>query len=79
MKRLPDTFLYAAKFSRKGDLIITGGAGKNEVRMFDYKTGKLLTNISGMERSVFSIDYAHMSESFIIGSSDNCLRLMDVV
>lgn len=33
-------------FNRKQDLILAGGAGANEVRIFDYETGNIVCKIS---------------------------------
>ena len=43
-------------FSRKQDMIFAGGAGKNELRAFDYDTGNIVCIISEMERSILCMD-----------------------
>ena len=70
--------LYAACFNKKQDLIIAGGAGSNEVRIFDYNNGNLVGKISNLERSVLTIDTSKTSNLFAFGSSDSCLRVMDI-
>lgn len=35
-------FLYSAMFSTYQDMIIAGGAGRNEVRVFDYESGEIV-------------------------------------
>lgn len=50
--------LYSAMFNKKQDLIFAGGAGRNEVRVFDYETGNIVCIISDMERSVLCMDVA---------------------
>jgi len=81
MTRRPKSppFLYSALFSRKQDLILAGGAGRNEVRVFDYSTGNIIAIISDMERSVLCMDAANTSQGFAFGSADSCIRIMDVV
>ena len=51
--------LYAAMFSRKQDVILAGGAGANQVRIFDYETGNIVCMISDLERSVLCMDIAN--------------------
>jgi len=75
----PAPFLYCAQFNKRKDTILVGGAGNNEVRVFDYESGNLMCNISEMERSVLSMDCANTQEAFCFGSSDSCLRVMDFV
>jgi WD40 repeat protein len=71
--------LYAAMFNQKQDLILAGGAGRNQVRIFDYETGNLVCVISDMARSVLCMDMAHKSHSFAFGSVDSCVRIMDIL
>ncbi len=70
--------LYAAMFNRKQDLILAGGAGKNQVRIFDVETGNLVAVISDMARAVMCMDIAHTSQGFAFGCADSCVRLMDI-
>lgn len=35
-------FLYSAMFSTYQDMIIAGGAGRNEVRVFDFESGEIV-------------------------------------
>ena len=48
--------LYATMFNKKQDLILAGGAGVNQARVFDYDTGNIVCIISDMERSVLCLD-----------------------
>lgn len=59
-------------------MIIAGGAGGNEVRIFDYESGNIVGKISNLERSVMTIDTSKLSNLFAFGSADSCLRIMDV-
>lgn len=42
-------------------MIIAGGAGRNEVRVFDYETGEIVCIVNQLERSVTTMDKAHKS------------------
>jgi WD40 repeat protein len=70
--------LYASMFNRKQDMILAGGAGKNEVRIFDYESGSIVAIISEMERAVLSLDVAKTTNNFAFGSADSCLRIMEI-
>ena len=70
--------LYSACFNKKQDLIMAGGSGANEVRIFDYESGNIVGKISNLERSVLTIDTSKMSNMFAFGSADSCLRVMEV-
>jgi len=59
-------------------MILTGGAGKNQVRVFDYATGEIICIVSDMEKSVLCMDVAKSTNSFAFGSADSCLRIMDI-
>jgi len=60
-------------------MILAGGAGKNEVRIFDYSTGNIVCIVSDMERSILCLDIAKTSSQFAFGSADTCIRIMDIV
>ena len=66
-------------FNKKQDLVLAGGAGKNEVRVFDYETGNIICIVSDMERSILCMDIAKTSQAFAFGSADACIRIMDIV
>ena len=70
--------LYAACFNKKQDLVLAGGAGANEVRVFDFESGSIVGKISNLERSVLTIDASKNSNIFAFGSADSCLRIMDI-
>lgn len=70
--------LYATMFNRKQDLILAGGAGKNELRIFDYESGSIIAMISEMERAILTLDIAKTSNNFAFGSADSCLRIMEI-
>ena len=57
---------------------MAGGAGRNQVRIFDYESGNLVCVVSDMPRSVLCMDVAHTSNGFAFGSADSCVRIMDI-
>lgn len=71
--------LYSAMFNRKQDLILAGGAGRNQVRVFDYESGAIVCVISDMPRSVLCMDMAYNTPTFAFGSADSCIRIMEIV
>ena len=46
----------SAKFSKNGNYILAGGAGKNEMRVFDYSTASKICTFSGLEKPVNTIE-----------------------
>ena len=57
---------------------MAGGAGANQVRLFDFDTGNVLCIISDMSRAVLSLTNANTSNDFCFGSCDSRLRIMSV-
>ena len=55
-------------FSRDQKVIYAGGAGANQVRGFDYETGKLLFKLSDMGSSITSMDISHKDQTIAFGS-----------
>jgi WD40 repeat protein len=59
-------------------MILAGGAGKNEFRIFDYESGNIVCIINDMERSVMSMDINRKSNGFAFGSGDSTVRIFDI-
>jgi len=57
---------------------MAGGAGGNQVRLFDYETGHVLGIISDMPRAVLCLTNANSSSDFCFGSCDSKLRIMQM-
>lgn len=74
----PAPFIYSAQFNNKNDIIMAGGAGANQVRLFDYESGNLLTAITDMPRAILSIANSNTSNDFAFGSCDSKIRIMSV-
>lgn len=75
-RQSPAPFIYSTMFSNKYDVIMAAGAGANEVRLFDYKTGNILCCIGDMNRAVLSLTKANTTSDFAFGSADSRLRIM---
>jgi WD40 repeat protein len=71
--------LYSCLYNAKQDLIFAGGAGKNQVRVFDSESGAIVAIISDIEKSVLTMDTAKNSNLFAFGCADSCIRIMDIV
>lgn len=74
-------FLYAAQFSKPhGDLIIAGGAGRNEVKIFDNMNDhRLVGTISDIPKACLGADFSNKGSMFAFGCADGCLRVMNCV
>jgi len=64
----PAPSIYCTMFSRDQKVIYAGGAGANQVRGFDYETGKLLFKLSDMGSSITSMDISHKDQTIAFGS-----------
>ena len=54
-KRGPRKFapmLYTTCFNKTEDLLFCGGAGKNEMRVFDWQTGNIVALIGNLPKSI---------------------------
>ena len=74
----PAPFIYSAQFNKKNDIIMAGGAGANQVRLFDYESGNVLCVISDLPKAVFCLTQANTSDNFAFGSGDSRLRIMQM-
>lgn len=63
-------------FTNKQDMIIAGGGGSNQVRLFDYHTGKVVSLIGNLPRAVLSIGKAQTSNDFAFACADSQIRLI---
>lgn len=80
-KKLGDSaaFLYCSMFSRDGSKIIAGGGtGKNQVRVFNYDDGQLISAITDLPQSVYCLDYGYSKNNFVFGSGDGALRFVNI-
>ena len=71
-------YLYTTKFNRDQDLLFCGGAGKNEMRVFDWRTGGLVANIGNLPKAITSGAQANSSSMFCFGSVDSRTRIFSM-
>ena len=71
-------FIYTTMVNKREDLIFAGGAGKNEMRLFDFETGKIVALISNLPKSVLCGALSNTSNQFAFGSADSRVRIFDI-
>ena len=57
-------------FTNKQDMILAGGAGSNQVRLFDYHSGQVVSIIGNLPRAVLTIGKAQTSADFAFACAD---------
>ena len=74
--------VYSAQFEPKyGTVVVAGGAGYNEVKVFDvHGTSQLrpVAQICELSRPVFSIDYSKDSDMIAMGGGEGVVRVFNV-
>lgn len=75
--------IYAAQFSKEpgqGSMIVAGGSGANEAKLFDRSTGSTTAfgTILGMSRACYTVDFAHNGGLVAVSGGDGCVRVMNV-
>jgi len=71
-------FIYTCMLNAREDIIYAGGAGKNEMRLFDFETGNIVAMIGNLEKSVLCGALANTSNQFAFGSADSRVRIFDI-
>lgn len=73
--------VYSCQFQKStGDLIIAGGSGNNEVRIFDGNAlFRPCASICELSRAVFSVDFSNSGDMFAMGGGDGVVRVFNVV
>ena len=71
-------FLYTTMINKREDLIFAGGAGKNEMRLFDFETGNIVALIGNLPKSVLCGALSSTSNQFAFGSADSRVRIFDI-
>jgi len=64
--------------SKREDLIFAGGAGKNEMRVFDFETGNIVALVGNLPKSILCGALSNHSNSFAFGSADSRVRIFDI-
>lgn len=55
---------------------MAAGAGANQMRVFDFDTGNVLSVISDMPKPILCMAKANNSTDFVFGSVDSKLRII---
>lgn len=73
--------VYGAQFQKNtGDLIIAGGAGANEVKVFDGgNMFKPCAQIKNLSRACFTVDFSNSGDQFACGGGDGVIRIFNVI
>jgi len=69
--------VYAVSYSPKATMIATGGHGKDEIKIWDAKTGKLLSTIEDCYEGVWSLVWTSDEKKLIAGMGDGLIRIFD--
>lgn len=69
--------LYTTFFNKSEDLLFAGGAGKNEMRVFDWNTGNIVALIGNLNKSVLC-GAISKNTKFCFGSADSRVRIFDI-
>lgn len=69
--------LYTTFFNKGEDLLFAGGAGKNEMRVFDWQTGNIVALIGNLNKSVLC-GAISKGGKFCFGSADSRVRIFDI-
>jgi len=64
--------------NQREDMIFAGGAGKNEMRIFDYESGNIIAMIGNLPKSVLCGALANTSSQFAFGTADSRVRIFDI-
>jgi WD40 repeat protein len=72
--------VYGAQFQKTtGDLIVAGGSGANEVKVFDGGNSfKPCAQIKNLSRACFSVDFSNNGEMFACAGGDGVIRVFNV-
>lgn len=83
-KELPSTSscqLYCAQFLKtEGDLIIAGGSGCNEVKIFDGNNNFWpCAQIKDLSRACYTVDFSNQGDMFAMGGGDGVVRVFNII
>lgn len=71
-------YIYALYLNKNQDLLFAGGAGRNEMRVFDWESGNIVGMVSNLPKAVMSGSTSNNSNMFAFGSADSKVRLFDI-
>lgn len=64
--------------NKKQDLLFAGGAGKNEMRVYDWESGNIVGMVSNLPACIMSGAQANKSNQFSFGAADSKVRIFDI-
>lgn len=73
--------IYCLQFEKNnGDIVIAGGGGSNEVKVFDGDMEfKPCAQIKDLSRGVYTLDWSNSGDCFAFGGKDGVIRVFNVV
>ncbi len=71
-------YLYTCSLNKKQDLLFAGGAGKNELRVFDFESGNIVGMVSNLPKAIMCGDNANRSNIFAFGAADSKVRIFNI-
>lgn len=73
--------LYCAQFLKtEGDLIVAGGSGYNEVKVFDGNNNFWpCAQIRDLSRACFTVDFSNQGDMFAMGGGDGVVRVFNII
>lgn len=77
-KSLHAPYIYSCYFNSKQDLIFAGGAGRNEMRVFDWQTGNIVGMVGNLPCAIMSGASANTSNIFAFGNADSKVRIFNI-
>jgi COMPASS component SWD3 len=77
------SYLYSCAFDKRGgDLLLAGGAGRNEAKMYQFQDeidAKQIGTIANLPRAVTDIDFANTKDLVAFSGGDGCIRMMQLL
>eukprot|EP00743_Colponemidia_sp_Colp-15_P002144 GILK01002326.1.p1 GENE.GILK01002326.1~~GILK01002326.1.p1 ORF type:complete len:393 (+),score=63.42 GILK01002326.1:66-1181(+) len=72
--------LYAAQFSKgSADMIVAGGSGSNEAKIFDRTRGnRPFGTIAGMTRACYTVDFSADNKMVSVAGGDGTIRILEI-
>ena len=64
-------------FNKDESLLMAGGAGRNEFRVFDWATGEVVAMVNNVPKSIFCGAISKTTNRFVIGCADSKVRMFD--
>lgn len=70
-------YIYTVMFNKDESLLLAGGAGRNEFKVFDWKTEQVVALINNVPKGIISGAMGTTSDRFAFGCMDSNIRLFD--